>query len=414
MKDPDLETAYVQARYQHMLAEEAFGNVQSLLARVTLSPAMGHMLDLVDNAKADAEEMTQPNENYARELLQLFSIGLHELKADGSMLTDANGAPIPTYGQAEVRAFARALTGWTYPIFDSTTVPRGGSDEWRYYGKPMVASPEIHDTGAKVLLHGITLPAGQGVEADLAGALANVFLHPNVGPFIGTQLIRHLVTGNPSPAYVARVAAAFDDNGSGVRGDMRAVLRAILLDPEARTAPTAANRDYGRFREPVLYITAVLRALGARSDGIGLSEYAKSMGQNPFYAPTVFNYYPADYTVPGTRLVAPPMGIHNTNTVLARSNFVSTLLYEHGLAPDEEVAGALGTSVDLAPLRALAGDAKRLVAEVDDRLFGGAMPFNVRNVVYQAVVAIDPADVRERARTAVYLGATSLHYQVAR
>jgi uncharacterized protein (DUF1800 family) len=148
MKDPDLETAYVQARYQQLLSEEAFGNVGSLLTRVTLSPAMGHMLDMVDNAKADPREMTEPNENYARELLQLFSIGLHELKPDGTELTDANGTPINTYGQPEVRAFARALTGWTYPAFDSTTVPRGESDRNRYYAKSMVPRPEFHDLGA--------------------------------------------------------------------------------------------------------------------------------------------------------------------------------------------------------------------------------------------------------------------------
>ena len=161
--------------------------MRTLLGRVTLSPAMGHMLDLVDNGKADPREMTEPNENYARELLQLFSIGVHELKPDGSLLTDAAGAPIETYGQPEVRAFARALTGWTYAPFDSTTVPRGGNDAERSYAKPMIAKPAIHDLGTKKLLHGIELPAGQPPQADLDAALSNVFLHPNVGPFLGTS-----------------------------------------------------------------------------------------------------------------------------------------------------------------------------------------------------------------------------------
>jgi uncharacterized protein (DUF1800 family) len=413
MKDPDLETAYVQARYQQMLAEEAFGNVSSLFTRMTLSPAMGHMLDMVDNAKADAHDMTEPNENFARELLQLFSIGLHELKPDGTELTDAVGAPIDTYGQAEVRAFARALTGWTYPPFDSATVPRGGDDD-RYYGKPMVPKPAIHDVGSKQLLRGIALPAGQTPEADLAAALSNVFLHPNVGPFLGTQLIRQLVTGNPSPGYVARVTAAFENNGAGVRGDMKAVLRAILLDPEARSAPPITDVAYGRFREPVLYVTGVLRSLGANSDGIGLDEIAKSMGQNAFYPPTVFNYFPADYKVPGTSLIAPPMGIHNTNTVLARANFVNQLVYEDGLAPSDEVPGSVGTSLMLDAYEALAADPKQLVAALEDRLFGGAMPPNMRNEIYLAVSAIDPSDTRERARTAIYLAATAFQYQVAR
>ncbi|HVO86901.1 MAG TPA: DUF1800 family protein [Casimicrobiaceae bacterium] len=411
MKDPDLETGYVQARYQNMLAQEAFGNVETLLTKVTLSPAMGHMLDMVDNAKADPKEMTEPNENYARELLQLFSIGTRELKPDGTPLTDAAGAPIPTYGQAEVRAFARALTGWTYPKFDAAQAR--GNDDDRYYAKDMVSVPDRHDMNSKKLLRGIELPAGQTPEADLAASVRNVFLHPNVGPFLGTQLIHQLVTGNPSPAYVARVTAAFENNGQGVRGDMKAILRAILLDPEARNAPVD-NPDYGRFKEPALYATGLLRSLGVGSDGIGLDDVVKSMGQNIFYAPTVFNYFPADYKVPGTDLTAPPMGIHNTNTVLARSNFVQQLLYEGGLDRDDEVAGATGTKLDIRAYAALAGDARKLVTEIDNRLFGGGMPPNMRNEIYLAVQAIDAGDTKERARTALYLAATAFQYQVSR
>jgi len=413
MKDPDLETGYVQARYQQILSEEAFGSVASLFTRMTLSPAMGHMLDMVDNAKANARDMTEPNENFARELLQLFSIGLHELKPDGTELLDANGAPIPTYGQPEVRAFARALTGWTYPPFDSTTLPRGNDDD-RYFAKPMVPKPSIHDVGGKQLLRGIALPAGQTPEADLAATLSNVFLHPNVGPFLGTQLIRQLVTSNPSAAYVARVAAAFENNGAGVRGDMKAVLRAILLDSEARTAPPVTDIAYGRFKEPVLYLTGLVRSLGAGSDGIGLDEAAKSMGQNVFYPPTVFNYFPADYKVPGTQLIAPPMGIHNTNTVLARANFVNQLVYEGGLDPSDEVPGSIGTKLDISAYAALAPDPKQLVAAIEDRLFGGVMPPNMKNEIYLAVSAIDASSPRARARAAIYLAATSFQYQVSR
>jgi uncharacterized protein (DUF1800 family) len=411
MKDPDMETGYVQARFHQLLAEEAFGNFATLLNRVTLSPAMGHYLDLVDNAKANPKEMTEPNENYARELLQLFSIGLVELTREGLPLTDAQGNPVPTYGQPEVRALARALTGWTYAPFDAAQ-PRGGNDD-RYYAKPMVAVPVDHDTGAKKLLRGIELPAGQSAEADLAAALNNIFLHPNVGPFIGRQLIRQLVTGNPTPAYVGRVAAAFDDNGKGERGDLKAVVRAVLLDPEARTAPVSDPR-YGRFREPALFVTAFLRALGAQSDGIGLDEAAKAMGQNVFYAPTVFNYFPAEFRIPGTDVVAPPMGIHNTNTVLARSNFVYAMLYEGGLARDDEVAGSTGTTIDLAPYAALATDPRKLVAELDTRLYGGAMPPGVRNEIFNTVSALDANDRNERARVAIFLAATAFQFQASR
>jgi uncharacterized protein (DUF1800 family) len=411
MKDPDMETGYVQARFHQMLAEEAFGNFGSLLKRATLSPAMGHYLDMVDNAKADPVEMTEPNENYARELLQLFAIGLVELKRDGTPLVDADGNPVPTYGQPEVRSLARALTGWTYPLFDATQ-PKGGDDN-RYYAKPMIPAPSQHDLAAKRLFLGIELPPGQSADADLQAALNNIFLHPNVGPFIARQLIGQFVTGNPSPGYIDRVAAVFDDNGAGVRGDMKAVVRTLLLDPEARISADSDPR-YGRFREPALFITAVLRTLGATSDGIGLDDEAKSMGQDVFYSPTVFNYYPAEFKIPGTSVIAPPMGIHNTNTVLARSNYVYDLLYGGGLSRDEEVTGSFGTALALAPYAALAGNPRALLAEIDARLFGGAMPPGMKSEIYDTVTALDAGDPEERARAALFLAATAFQFQTSR
>lgn len=409
MKDPDMETAYVQARWHQMLAENAFGNFEGLLYAATLSPAMGHYLDMVNNAKADADAGTEPNENYARELLQLFSIGTVELKRDGTPLLDALGQPILTYGQPEVKAFARALTGWTYAPYPGT--PPKHDEEQRYYGAPMVAKAREHDTGAKRLLFGIALPAGQAPDADVRGAIRNIFLHPNVGPFIGRQLIRHLVTGSPSPAYVDRVAAVFDDDGAGMRGNLKAVVRAILLDPEARASPDG-NTRYGRFREPALFVTAFLRATGAASDGIELDEVTRAMGQNLYYAPSVFNYFPAEYRIPGTDVVAPSMGIHNTNTVLARSNFVYWMLWEGGIDRDDEIANSIGTKVDLAPWTALAGEPRKLLDALDLRFFGGAMPAAMKGTIYDALVRID--DVRERARTGLFLVVTSFQYQVAR
>jgi len=409
MKDPDMETAYVQARWHQMLADYAFGNFEGLLYAATLSPAMGHYLDMVNNAKADPEAGTEPNENYARELLQLFSIGTIELKRDGTPLMDALGQPILTYGQPEVKAFARALTGWAYAPYPGT--PPKHDEEQRYYGAAMVAKPNDHDSGTKRLLFGIGLPAGQSPDADVRGAIRNIFLHPNVGPFIGRQLIRHLVTGSPSPAYVDRVAAVFDDDGAGMRGNLKAVVRAILLDPEARAAPDG-NPRYGRFREPVLYVTAFLRATGATSDGIELDEVTRAMGQNLFYAPSVFNYFPAEYRIPGTDVVAPTMGIHNTNTVLARSNFAYWMLWEGGIDRDDEIANSIGTKIDLAPFVALAGDPRKLVDALDLRFFGGAMPAATKGTIYDALVRID--DVRERARTGLFLVVTSFQYQVAR
>jgi len=413
MKDPDMETAYVEARWHQMLAELAFGNFEELLYRMSTSPAMGHYLDTIDNFKANPLEGTEPNENFARELLQLFSIGVVELKRDGTPFFDSEGQPVATYGQSEVRAFARALTGWTYPPYPGTP-PKSAAkhDEMqRYYGAPMVALASEHDSGPKRLLRGIELPAGQTADADLRAALRNVFLHPNVGPFIGRQLIRHLVTGAPTPAYVDRVATVFDDNGAGVRGDLGAVVRAILLDPEARSLQ-ADNPRFGRFREPVQYVTAFLRATAAASDGMHLDEVTRAMGQNPFYAPSVFNYYPSEYRIPGTDIVAPPMALHNANTVLARSNFVYWMLWEGGMDRDEEIPGSIGTTIDLKPWIALAADARKLVVAVDDRFFGGAMPPGMKSELYTTLSAIDNAT--ERAKSALFLAATSFQYQVAR
>jgi uncharacterized protein (DUF1800 family) len=411
MKDPDMETAYVQARYHEILFDEAFGNFENMLARVTRSPQMGHYLDMVDNAKADPVMHTEPNENFARELLQLFSIGTVELKDDGTPLLDAKGAPIASYGQNEVKAFSRAFTGWTYAPYDAPQAK--GPNDKRYFGRPMVAVEAKHDTGAKTLLKGAVAPAGQNADTDLRLALRNVFAHPNVGPFLAQHLIRQLVTSNPSPAYVARVAAAFNNDGGGVRGEMKAVLRAVLLDPEAR-GDAKSDPRYGMLKEPVLFITSLLRQLDAVSDGNRLYEPARAMGQDVFYAPSVFNYYPADYRIPGTTLVAPQFGIHNTNTVLHRANFVHEMIDDGGWSPDLELAGAVGTKVNLQPYRVVADKPAELVKLLNARLFGGGMPLGLRDEIYDAVAALPATSRGERSRTAVFLAVTSFQYQVSR
>ena len=411
MKDPDMEAAYVQARYHQALFREAFGNFENLLLQVSLSPQMGHYLDMVDNAKANPAAGTEPNQNFARELLQLFSIGVNELKADGTPILDASGQPVPSYGQTEIKSFARVFTGWTYPPFDAPQA--SGPDDRRYFAKPMVPVAVDHDTDAKALLKGATLPPGLGAEAELRLAIHNVFMHPNTGPFFAKHLVRQLVTGNPSAAYIGRVAAAFNDNGSGVRGDMKAVLRAVLLDAEAR-GDGKSDAGYGMLKEPVLYITSVLRQLGATSDGAGLDRPAKAMGQDVFYSPTVFNYYPAEYRIPGTSLVAPQFGIHNTNTVLHRMNFAYDMIYNGGYGPDGDVPNAVGTAVDLKPFASVAADSPKLVALVGDVLFGGGMPPGIRAEITAAVNALPADDPDERARTAVFLAASSFQFQVAR
>ncbi|TRZ68882.1 MAG: DUF1800 domain-containing protein [Rhodocyclaceae bacterium] len=278
--------------YQNILLDNAFGNYETILTRITLSPAMGNYLDMVNNPKAVSTSQ-QPNENYARELLQLFSIGLYKLNLDGTIQTDASGIAIPSYDENVIKGFSKAFTGWTY-----APVPGVSSLSFNpiYYGAEMIAVEKYHDTTSKQLLDSTVLAAGQTAAADLTAAVRTVFMHPNVGPFIGRQLIQRLITSNPSPAYVSRVASAFNDNGSGVRGDMQAVVRAILLDAEARGGMRGES-GYGHLREPALFIAQFYRSLGGVSDGVWLKDRSSELGQNLFYPDTVFNYYPADYTL---------------------------------------------------------------------------------------------------------------------
>ncbi|MBL0148877.1 MAG: DUF1800 family protein [Ideonella sp.] len=270
-----IKLPYALANYQRIFLNHAFGNFRDVLREVTLSPAMGKFLNMANNDKPNPIKGIEPNENYAREVLQLFSIGLWQLNVDGSARLGPNGQPQPSYDQETVEGFAHAFTGWTYP-------PRPGATRSKFpnptnFDAPMIAFAEHHDSASKRLLNGVTLPAGQSAAADLDAAIDNIFNHPNVGPFIGRQLIQQFVTANPSPAYVARVAAAFNNAaaapGSGPRttgrGDMKAVLSAILLDPEA-SAPTAPDR-FGKLREPILQLTHLFRALGGQSDGVWLA-----------------------------------------------------------------------------------------------------------------------------------------------
>ncbi|HLF82916.1 MAG TPA: DUF1800 domain-containing protein [Blastocatellia bacterium] len=400
--------------YLNLFARGAFGNYRQLLYDVTLNPAMGFYLDMANNDKRSGG--ASPNENYAREILQLFSIGLYTLNQDGTLQLDGLGQPIPTYDQNTIIGFAKIFTGWTY-----APLP-GAASQWtnpENYLAPMVAFQNHHDVSAKPLLNGVTSPANQTAKKDLVFALNNIFNHPNVAPFICKQLIQNLVTSNPTPGYVSRISAIFNNNGAGVRGDLKAVVSAILLDQEARcddvaTCASTTDVNYGHLRSPVLFITNILRAFNPTSDGVGLSDRARNTGQEPFNPPTVFSYYRPNYVIPGTTLLGPEFTIQSSSAAINRANFANTMVFSRiGTAP-------AGTAIDLTGLQALStsdGTGAAVVNELNRLLMHGTMSTAMRTKIMQTIQAlpgVTAADHLKRARWALYLVTTSSQYQVAR
>jgi len=396
------------AGYQNLLLEHAFGDFRELLEAVTLSPVMGVYLDAVNNAKANSASGTKPNENFARELLQLFSIGTVQLNADGSAVL-VNDEPVASYNQAVIQAYARVFTGWTY-----APLP-GAAAQWTNPSnlvEPMVAFDAEHDMAAKRILLEVTLPARQGARADLEQALDVLAAHPNVGPFIGRRLIQHLVTSNPSRQYVARITHVFNDNGRGRRGDLAAVVRAILLDPEARGA-RQADFDYGRLKDPASFLTSFVRALGARSDGVWLRAQSAALGQNIFAAPSVFNYYTPDFKIPGSPLYGPEFMLFDGDRALRRADFIHQLVFAGGAAPDPTVSGSTGTTLDFTDLATLT-EVATLLDTLEVRLLRGALSPAARQALSPALAQFPPDATAERVRTALYLLGLTPQFQVQR
>jgi uncharacterized protein (DUF1800 family) len=388
------------APYLNLLHRSAFGNFRDLLRDITFNPAMGNYLDINGNSR------TRPNENYAREVLQLFSIGTVRLNLDGTPELDRNGQPLATYDQATIDNFARVFTGLRFAPAPRTGVPN--------YIDPMVVNEPQHDVGMKVLLDGAVLPANRSTEQDLNDAIDNIFNHPNVAPFIAKQLIQHLVTSNPSPQYVRRVARAFESS-HGTRGSLRAVVEAILMAPQARRAD---DPSFGRLRHPAQFIANLLRAFNARSaDGTGesdgyLNPQSAAMGMDVFRPPSVFSYFSPSAGLPGgSGLRGPEFGVFSTSTALARLNFVNTMVFSRINA---SANAPNGTSIDLSPLEPLAGSPADLVGELDQLLLHGTMSQDMRDSVVDAVNAVPSTSPLRRVRTAAYLVLTSSHYQVQR
>ncbi len=339
--------AFLAAGYWDVLNQHALGNFRALLEAVTLNPAMGVYLNALGSQKEDARTGRQPDENYAREVMQLFTLGLYRLNADGTEQRDASGNRIETYGPSDVSNLARVFTGYDYDRSQNQSFTVGTSTVPgpQQAGRPMVLVASRHSALAATFL-GTTIGAGTPGDAALKTALDTLFNHPNVAPFIGRQLIQRLVTSNPSPAYVARVAAAFSDNGSGVRGDLRAVVAAILLDSEARDAAGLSSPSFGRLREPMVRFVQWGRTFGLRSARgswkLGdLSDPASRLGQSPLRSPSVFNFFRPGYVPPSTAIasagqVAPEFQIVTESSVGGYLNFMQNAI-RNGLfvnAPD--------------------------------------------------------------------------------
>ncbi|HEX8458550.1 MAG TPA: DUF1800 domain-containing protein [Pyrinomonadaceae bacterium] len=409
--------------YLQILDRRAFGNFRDILQDITLNPAMGEYLNMRGNLR------TNPNENYAREILQLFSIGTDELNLDGTPKLDAQGRRIPAYTQDTINHFARVFTGWNLAANKQTMINGALVNVFNYQDPMIVTREQNHDTAAKQLLNGVVLPPNQTSAADLNAALDNIFNHPNVGPFIGRQLIQHLVTSNPSPAYVSRVARAFNNDCDALyteectnaRGQMRAVVRAVLLDPEAR-GDIKTDPRYGKLREPVQLITNVLRAFNATSDGVLASRTSASGGDMPnqldqplFLPATVFSYYTPTYEVPGTDILGPAFEILSTSTALRRANVVNTLLHSGVPVSPPNVPG--GTQLNFTAFEPLAANPSQLIDALDALLMHRTLSPAARTSITSALNSIPQTDAnfaRKRVQTAAYLIATSPQYQVQR
>lgn len=368
--------SFAAAAYVDVLLNNAFGNFRDIMDGITTNAAMGSFLTFLGNRKANATTGAQPDENYARELMQLFTIGLYQLNMDGTLKMSGSN-PIETYTPADVSGLARVFTGLNYTSTDSTTPAR--------YKVPLAVQASINETGAANFLG--TSTSGGGMAA-IKVALDTIFAHANVPPFVSKQLIQRLVTSNPSPAYVGRVSAAFANNGSGVRGDMKAVIKAILTDTEARSdaALTAANG--GKIREPIMRLTGWARAFGVNSPANtwpfgNTSSGSTRLAQSPGRSPSVFNFFRPGYSPPATAisaagLVAPEFQVTNEQSVVAYINYMQGLVAN----------GAGDAKPDYTAMLAKASDSTALVAEVNTLLAAGQLSSAAQASIKTAVDSI--------------------------
>ena len=408
------------ASYYDMLGQYAFGNFRDLLQGVALHPMMGLYLSHLRNQKENGPVV--PDENFAREIMQLMSIGLYQLNPDGTQKTE-NGKAIETYTHDDVAGLAKVFTGWSWAGPDKSNGRfLGGTADPARDWTPMQNYPAFHSTSAKSFL-GTSIAGGGSGEAELKIALDTLFKHPNVGPFICRQLIQRIVTSNPSPAYVARVAAVFADNGSGVRGDLRAVTRAMMLDPEA-----AYNGSAKKLREPVLRLTHWMRSFNARTASgrfalASLEDPLTGLGQTALRAPSVFNFFRPTYTPPNSDLAAqgltaPEMQITGEPSVTGYVNLMQYVI-PGGIGSNNDVQANYSAEL------ALAQEPAKLLDRVNLLLLGGSMSTTLRNQILGALNAVSQpvnnataiqldAVRKSRVYLAIYLTMVSPEYLAQR
>ncbi|MEM7672946.1 MAG: DUF1800 family protein [Verrucomicrobiota bacterium] len=440
------------ASYYDILQNNAFGNYRDLLYAITIHPTMGHYLSHLGNRPPDSNTGRFPDENYAREAMQLFTIGLFELNMDGSLKLDSDNNPVPTFENTDITEFARVYTGMNFDLRDELetlaeergipnppTVDTITFAEIREYGitnyaEPMYFYEREHDKDSKQLLNGTILPAGQSIEQDLNGAMDNLFNHPSTPPFVSKLLIQRLTKSNPSRAYIERVASAFADNGQGVRGDMKAIIKAILLDVEARSPDMLKDTTHAKMREPYFRLIHYMRTFDARPSGEDYflldTEYNEAFGQRPFSSPSVFNFFLPDYAPPGTitdnGLVAPEFQIANSFSLSASLNILHTAIVGDRIqiaeASEENIALGLEKyiptwSVDLSEELALANNLDALLDHLDLIITYGNLSDSTRTLIKDALSGFQEfqtADDERMVRLAIYLLITSPDYSITR
>ena len=415
------------ADYYDILVQNAFGNFKDILKEITLHVAMGSYLSHLNNPKADISANIHPDENYAREIMQLFTIGLYKLNIDGSKQLDGNGDPIPTYDNDDIKEFAKVFTGL------SVGGRLDGGNLYFYLGIwqadfniPMIMYETQHEQSQKTLLDGYVIPAGQPGLTDIDMAIDHLFNHPNVGPFISRRLIQQFVKSNPSPSYIQAVAEKFNDNGSGVRGDLMAVVKTILTHPEARSCENISSASQGKLKEPILRYTQFARLFGGITPH-GKNRYwnyaylaMEQFNQAPLHSQTVFNFYSPDFSPNGliadANMVGPEFEIHNTRTAIGYADMVyywveAEILF---ISYTSDALGSHYITSDLSSLNELVKDSDALIDHLDVFLCNGQLSEHTRAVIKSKFETYSNSlsDLSSRIRLATYIILISPDYVV--